>query len=196
MGPGSFDTPEKQYAYGVNMAISVSTGKMTSWFGRNIDRDYDPETSRGYHDAMALLNKVVEYGDAPEGDFQHLLDEQRQLSELVETPVMGDSPQNVWERGLNQLSLVLDVLHDEEVVKRGGLSDAEQESFVMNATNAMWCFEEVETNGWETEFSPSFAKAARDLVEGFLNGDKDQIMRGRERAIATATSFAKKQEMT
>jgi hypothetical protein len=75
MGRGSFDTPEKQYAYGVHMAISVSTGKMTSWFGKDIDSDFDAETSRGYHDGIALLNKVVEYGDAPEGDFQDLLDE-------------------------------------------------------------------------------------------------------------------------
>jgi len=41
----------------------------------HIDRDYDAETSRGYHDRIALLNKVVEYGDAPEGDYQDLLDE-------------------------------------------------------------------------------------------------------------------------
>jgi hypothetical protein len=27
--------------------------------GKNIDRDFDPETSRGYHDAIALLNKVI-----------------------------------------------------------------------------------------------------------------------------------------
>ncbi len=57
------------------MAIAVSTGKMTSWFGKDIDRDYDAETSRAYHDGIALLNKVIEYGDTPEGDFQALLDE-------------------------------------------------------------------------------------------------------------------------
>lgn len=75
MGSGSFDAPEQQYAYGVSMAIAASTGKMTNWFGKDIDRDYDAETSRGYHDGIALLNKVVEYGDAPEGDFEDLLDE-------------------------------------------------------------------------------------------------------------------------
>jgi hypothetical protein len=75
MGRGNFDTPEKQYAYGVSMAIGFSTGTVKSWFGKDIDRDYDAETSRGYHDGIALLNKVVEYGDAPEGDFQALLDE-------------------------------------------------------------------------------------------------------------------------
>ena len=33
------------------------------------------ETQFGHHNGIALLNKVVEYGDAPEGDFRNLLDE-------------------------------------------------------------------------------------------------------------------------
>ena len=76
-GMGNIKTPEQKYAYGVTLAIAVSQGKMKHWFGKDIDNvnDYAFETSRGYHNGIALLNKVVEYGDAPEGDFQDLLDE-------------------------------------------------------------------------------------------------------------------------
>ena len=181
---GNFDTPESQYAYGVSLAIGVSTGVMKSWFGKDIDRDYDAETSRGYHDGIALLNKVVESGDAPEGDFQVLLDER--------SPLMGDTPEDVWNEGLHALSQALDALHDEEVLKQGRASEAEMETFAANAVKAMYCFEEVDSNGWETEFSPTFAKAARDLAEGFANGDNDRMMRGNHLAIATAESLAKK----
>ena len=41
---GNAETPEQKYAYGVLLAIGWSTGTFTSWFGRDIDRDYDPET--------------------------------------------------------------------------------------------------------------------------------------------------------
>ncbi len=34
---------------------------------------YSEQTAYGYHDGSALLRKVVEFGDAPEGEFQELL---------------------------------------------------------------------------------------------------------------------------
>ena len=58
MGRGSFDTPEKLYAYGVHMAIGVSTGVTKSWFGKDIDRDYDAETSQ----RLPRRNRTAEQG--------------------------------------------------------------------------------------------------------------------------------------
>jgi hypothetical protein len=108
---------------------------------------------------------------------------------------MGDSPQAVWDSGAHHLMLAVAALNDEEKIK-SGLTQADLDSFVQNAITAMYCFEEIESNGWETEFSPSFAKAARDLAEGFRDGYTDRVTRGNDLAIATSVSFAKKHPPT
>ena len=72
-------TAEENYVFGVFFAIRVSQRKMAPF--ENIDaaypsdNDYPSDVSRGYRDGLALLNKVVEYGDAPEGEFLDLLAE-------------------------------------------------------------------------------------------------------------------------
>ncbi len=52
------------------MAVHVSQRRMAPLY--DLSR-YSDETAFGYHDGIALLNKVVKYGDAPEGEFQDLL---------------------------------------------------------------------------------------------------------------------------
>ena len=59
------------YFAGVVLAISVSQGKTAA--PNDVDGGSSMEWARGYHDGIALLNKVIAYGDAPKGDFRDLL---------------------------------------------------------------------------------------------------------------------------
>lgn len=70
-GMGSITTDDEQYAYGVVMAVNVSQRKMV--MPKDMDSRYSSNTLYGFDDGIALINKVVAYGDAPEGDFQDLL---------------------------------------------------------------------------------------------------------------------------
>ena len=72
-------TEAENYAHGVLLAIMVSQRKLSPFADINATypskTDFPSDTARGYNDGIALLNKVVEYGDAPEGDFLDLLAE-------------------------------------------------------------------------------------------------------------------------
>ncbi len=67
--PGS---EEADYALGVIMAINVSQRKAAPMNEVLLDRQ-PRETQYGYIDGIALMNKVVELGDAPVGEFRELL---------------------------------------------------------------------------------------------------------------------------
>jgi hypothetical protein len=65
-------TDEALYAFGVTIAITVSQGK-TPPFGETELASQPQETQHGYIDGIALMNKVVVFGDAPEGEIRDLL---------------------------------------------------------------------------------------------------------------------------
>ena len=51
------------------MAINVAQRKSLPLSNSELDRQ-PRETQYGYIDGVALMNNVVDYGDAPEGDFR------------------------------------------------------------------------------------------------------------------------------
>ena len=67
--PGS---DEADYAFGVIMAINVSQRKISPLNEALLDRQ-PRRTQLGYVDGITLMNKVVELGDAPVGEFRELL---------------------------------------------------------------------------------------------------------------------------
>jgi hypothetical protein len=67
--PGS---DEADYELGVMMAINVSQGKIPPLNEALLVRQ-PRETQLGYVDGITLMNKVVELGDAPVGEFRELL---------------------------------------------------------------------------------------------------------------------------
>jgi hypothetical protein len=67
--PGS---DEADYAFGVIMAINVSQRKIPPINEALLGRQ-PRETQFGYVDGITLMNKVVQLGDAPVGEFRGLL---------------------------------------------------------------------------------------------------------------------------
>jgi hypothetical protein len=63
---------QAEYALGVIVAINVSQGKSPPLNDAAEDRQTN-DAMFGYHDGLALLNKVVEFGDAPSENFAELL---------------------------------------------------------------------------------------------------------------------------
>ena len=66
------DSAEADYALGVIMAINVSQRKIPPLNEALLDRQ-PRKTQFGYVDGITLMNKVVELGDAPVGEFRELL---------------------------------------------------------------------------------------------------------------------------
>jgi hypothetical protein len=69
-GIGPEETARRElYALGVIYAYNAATGRGPV---PNLDGS-DLNTQMGYSDAVGLMNKVLRYGDAPEGDYADLI---------------------------------------------------------------------------------------------------------------------------
>jgi len=67
------NSDDADYALGVIMAINVSQMKSAPLNSASLERQ-PQETQFDYMSGIALMNKVVELGDAPAGEFRELLD--------------------------------------------------------------------------------------------------------------------------